>query len=144
AGMQIDTMAEYVRRRLGHWGEEFALHRESEYIGHKSKNMIATLIQPRGHMPPRDVGFQPLEVHLAAMQIEDIVTEIARHAPAMGWCMRAYHCGIGRRKCERHEQAMHLLRRAGMRTVTRAQYLDLVRRGTERVHGALVGAARGS
>ncbi len=82
--MQIDTMAEYVRRRLEHWGEEFALHRDCEYIGHKSKNMIATLIEHRGDMPPRDVGFKPLEVDLEAMQIEDIVTEIARHAPAMG------------------------------------------------------------
>ena len=141
--MQIDTMAEYVRRRLEHWGEEFALHRDCEYIGHKSKNMLAVLIEHRGDMPPRDVGFKPTEVDLEAMQIEDIVTEIARHAPAMGWCMRAYYCGIGRRKYERHEQAMCLLRRAGMRTVTRAQYLDLVRRGPERVHGALVGAARG-
>ena len=31
--MHVDTMNEYVRRRLEHWGDEFALARDCEYLG---------------------------------------------------------------------------------------------------------------
>lgn len=142
--MQIDTMSEYVRRRLERWGEEFALARDCEYLGHQSKNLLQVLIDHRGEMPGRTIGFKPLEVDAEAQQIEDIVFEIARHAPAMGWVMRAYYCGQGRRKVERWETANLLLANAGLGKVSLPSYLDVARRGTERVHGMLLGVARAS
>lgn len=140
--MQLDTMGEYVRRRLDRWGEYYALARDCEYLGHQSRNLIQVLIEHHGEMPARPIGFKPLEVDPEAQQIEDIVTEIARHAPAMGLVLRAYYCGSGRRKVERWETANELLRRAGLPEVSQPSYLDLARRGTERVHGCLLGIAR--
>ena len=140
--MQPDTMNEYVRRRLERWGEEFALAKDCEYLGHQSKNLLQVLIEHRGEMPGRTIGFKPLEVDAEAQQIEDIVFEIARHAPAIGWVLRAYYCGNGRRKFERWELANLLLANAGLQQVSRPSYLDMARRGTERVHGMLLGVAR--
>lgn len=140
--MQLDTMSEYVRRRLEHWGEEFALAKDCEYLGHQSKNLLQVLIEHRGEMPGRSIGFKPLEVNAEAQQIEDLVTEIGRHAPAMAWVLRAYYCGQGRRKVERWETANMLLANAGLGTVSQPSYLDLARRGTERIHGMLLGVAR--
>lgn len=140
--MQLDTMGEYVRRRLERWGEEFALSRDCEYLGHQSKNMLQVLIEHKGEMPARAVGFKPLEVNAEAQQIEDLVAEISRHAPVMGWVLRAYYCGQGRRKVERWETANMLLANAGLGMVSQPSYLDLARRGTERVHGMLLGVAR--
>lgn len=139
--MQPDTMNEYVRRRLERWGEEFALARDCEYLGHQSKNLLYVLMQHRG-MPGKATGFKPLEVDAEAQQVEDIVAEIGRHAPAMGWVMRAYYCGSGRRKFERWDLANLLLANAGLRKVSRPSYMDMARRGTERVHGMLLGFAR--
>lgn len=140
--MQLDTMSEYVRRRLERWGEEFALARDCEYLGHQSKNLLQVLIDHRGEMPGRTIGFKPLEVDSEAQQVEDIVFEIARHAPAMGWVLRAYYCGQGRRKVERWETANLLLASAGLAVLSQPSYLDMARRGTERVHGMLLGVAR--
>lgn len=140
--MQIDTMNEYVRRRLERWGMEFALARDCEYLGHVSKNILQVLIDHRGEMPGRAQGYKPLEVDMEAQQVEDIVFEIARHAPAIGWVLRAYYCGQGRRKVERWETANLLLASAGFAMVTQPSYLDMARRGTERVHGMLLGVAR--
>ena len=140
--MQLDTMSEYVRRRLERWGDEFALARDCEYLGHQSKNLLQVLIEHRGEMPGRTIGFKPLEVDAEAQQIEDIVAEIGRHAPALGWVMRAYYCGSGRRKFERWELANLLLASAKLQPVSRPSYLDMARRGTERVHGMLLGVAR--
>ncbi len=139
--MQPDTMNEYVRRRLERWGEEFALARDCDYLGHQSKNLLYVLMQHRG-MPGKATGFKPLEVDAEAQQIEDIVFEISRHAPAIGWVLRAYYCGQGRRKNERWETANLLLATAGLQTVSKPSYLDMARRGTERVHGMLLGFAR--
>ena len=139
--MQLDTMNEYVRRRLERWGEEFALARDCDYLGHQSKNLLYVLMQHRG-MPGKATGFKPLEVDTEAQQIEDIVFEISRHAPAIGWVLRAYYCGQGRRKNERWETANLLLATAGLQTVSKPSYLDMARRGTERVHGMLLGFAR--
>lgn len=139
--MQLDTMNEYVRRRLERWGEEFALAKDCEYLGHQSKNLLYVLMQHRG-MPGKATGFKPLEVDAEAQQIEDIVFEISRHAAAIGWVLRAYYCGNGRRKFERWELANLMLANAGLQQVSRPSYLDMARRGTERVHGMLLGVAR--
>jgi len=51
--MQLDTFGEYVRSRLEHWGGEYALHRDCEYLGFQSRNLLAVLIEHRGDMPGR-------------------------------------------------------------------------------------------
>jgi len=139
--MQLDTRAEYVRQRLEHWGEEFSLARDCEYLGHHSVNLLYVLMQHHG-MPGRAMGYKPLEVNAEAQQVEDIVAEIGRHAPPMGRVLRAYYCGQGRRKFERWETANMLLAGASLPVVSRPSYLDLARRGTDRVHGMLLGVAR--
>ena len=63
--MQPDTMNEYVRRRLERWGEEFALARDCDYLGHQSKNLLYVLMQHRG-MPGKATGFKSLEVDAEA------------------------------------------------------------------------------
>jgi hypothetical protein len=139
--MQPDTFGPYVRRRLEHWGDEFSLARDCEYLGHQSVNLLYVLMQHH-EMPGRATGYKPLEVNAEAQQIEDIVSEIARHAPAIGWVLRAYYCGSGRRKYERWETANMLLASADLAVVSRPSYLDMARRGAERVHGMLLGVAR--
>lgn len=47
--MQVDTFGAYVRAEWGHWGREFALHRDCDYLGHHSKNVLQILIEHRGH-----------------------------------------------------------------------------------------------
>lgn len=136
---QVDIMAEYVRRRLEHWGEEFALSRDVEYLGFSSTNLLHVLMQHHG-MPGRTTGYKPLETDAQAQQIEDIVSEIARHSPVMGWVLRAYYCGQGRRKFERHETANMLLASAGLPPLGRSAYMELAARGTERVLGMLMGS----
>ncbi len=138
--MQTDLMGEYVRRRLEHWGDEFALHKDCEYLGHASKNLLAVLMEHH-EMPGRATGYKPLEVNVEAQQVEDAVCEIGRHAPAIGWVLRAYYCGQGRKKNERWETANMLLSTAGLPMVSQASYLDMARRGTERVHGMLLAVA---
>ena len=61
--------------------------------------------------------------------------------PMPGAC-RPYYCGQGRRKFERFDTANLLLDRAGLKKVSKPSYLDMARRGTERVHGMLLGVAR--
>lgn len=140
--MQVDTFDSYVRRRLDHWGDEFSLERDCEYLGHQSRNLLQVLIEHRGEMPGRTIGYKPLEVNAEAQQIEDIVFEISRHAPVVGWVLRAYYCGSGRRKVERWETANMLLTNAKLAPVSQSSYLDIARRGTERVHGMLLGIAQ--
>jgi hypothetical protein len=139
---QIDTFVPYVRGRMEHWGVEFALHRDCEYLGHHSKNLLQVLIDHCGEMPGRVIGFKPLETDMQAQQIEDIVYEIGRHAPAISFVLRAYYCGKGRRKFERWETANMLLAYSGNEMVSQSSYIDMARRGTERVHGMLLGLAR--
>lgn len=104
-----DTLGPYVRRRLERWGEEFALSRDCEYLGHQSKNVLQVLIDHKGEMPARAVGFKPLEVDAEALQIEQIVTEIAKERLRIACALRAYWCGMGRRKVERYETALLLI-----------------------------------
>lgn len=138
---QVDTLGPYVRRRLDQWGDEFALSRDCEYLGHASKNMLQILIEHKGEMPARAIGFKPLEVNADALQVEQIVTEIARHNRVMAIVLRAYYCGQGRRKVERWETANLLLANAGQRMVTVDSYMDLARRGEDRVYGLLLHVA---
>lgn len=45
---QVNTFGVYVRGRLEEWGREFALHRDCEYLGHRSKDMLQVLVEHKG------------------------------------------------------------------------------------------------
>lgn len=137
--MQIDTFGAYVRAELEHWGREFALHRDCDYLGHHSKNLLAVLIEHEGEMPPPNVGYKPLETDARAQLVEDVVYRISRTDSQMACSLRGYYCGLGRRKVERYETALILMTNAGAPAVRVSAYLDLVRRGTERVRGVIEG-----
>lgn len=134
---QVDTFGEYVRRELDHWGTEFALRRDFEYLGHCSKNMLQVLIDHRGEMPPPNTGYKPLETDLRAQRIEDVVADIARDQLPIACVLRAYYCGSGRRKVERLETANLLLATSGQRLVKLRQYMSLHEIGLATVRGAL-------
>lgn len=137
--MQLDTFGAYVRAELEHWGEEFALHRDRDYLGRGPKSLLALLIEHKGDMPVRAIGFKPLETGARAQMIEDIVTSISHDNVAMACSLRAYYCGRGRRKVERFETAILLLANCGHRAVSNRQYLSLVELGFQRVRGRLEG-----
>ncbi|CAN7391796.1 hypothetical protein LJR143_002200 [Pseudoxanthomonas sp. LjRoot143] len=109
---QVDTFGLYVRARLEDWGREFALHRDCEYLGHRSKDMLQVLIEHRGELPPKVTGFKPLETDPLAQQIEDIVRDIAKHSVERACILRGYYCGMGRKGVERREVTEGLVRRA--------------------------------
>lgn len=148
---QIDTFGEYVRDRMDEWGREFALHRDCEYLGHQSVNMLQVLIDHKGEMPGRVQGFKPLEVSLTALQIERIITDVARDQPRLACCLRAYFCGSGRRKVERYETAIMLIANlelsdlpvgAKVKLPNVRQYMAMVSEGVAIVRGALIGIAQ--
>lgn len=136
---QIDTFGLYVRRRLEHWGEVFALAKDCDYLGHQSKNMLQVLIDHRGEMPERTQGFKPLEVDDQAMQIEVMVSDVARTDLPMACVLRGFYCGSGRRKVERWEQANWLLQAQMLRPVSVRSYLATAELGFERIRGRLEG-----
>ncbi|MCO7468856.1 hypothetical protein NJG16_02105 [Stenotrophomonas maltophilia] len=138
--MQTDYFGAYVRGELEHWGREFALHRDCEYIGHQSKNLLAVLMEHH-EMPGRAQGYKPMETDPRAQAIEDIVTDIARTDVSLACVLRGYYCGSGRRKEERWEQARQLLQLMGQRPVSVRQYLSMVELGFQRVRGRLEGSA---
>jgi hypothetical protein len=140
--MQVDTFGAYVRAELEHWGREYALHRDCDYLGHQSKNLLAVLIEHKGDMPGRTQGYKPLESDPRAQMIEDIVSNIGTDNVAMACALRGYHCGIGRRKVERFEMAVSLMKVCGVRPVSNRQYLNLVELGFQRVRGRLEGCAQ--
>lgn len=139
--MQADLFGAYVRAELEHWGREFALHRDCEYLGHQSKNVLAVLMEHEGEMPERTQGFKPLETDARAQVIEDIVADIARTDISLACVLRGYYCGSGRRKEERWEQAGQLLEAFGQRAVSVRHYLALAELGYQRVRGRLEGMA---
>lgn len=139
---EVDTFGAYVRTQLDHWGAEFALHRDCDYLGHFSKNMLQVLIEHRGEMPPPNTGYKPLETDSRAQLIEDIVTIIAREQRAIACVLRAYYCGRGRKKVERWETANLLLANAGLRTVGQRQYLVLHDLGFQAVRWSLIQPAK--
>lgn len=109
---QVDTFGLYVRARLEDWGREFALHRDCEYLGHRSKDMLQVLIEHRGELPPKVMGFKSLETDPLAQQIEDIVRDIAKHSVERACILRGYYCGLGRKGVERREVTEVFVRRA--------------------------------
>lgn len=129
-----------MRAELEHWGREFALHRDFEYLGHQSKNMLQVLIEHRGEMPPANVGYKPLETDVRAQRIEDLVAGIARSNASMSCVLRAYFCGTGRRKVERYETGL-LLATVGQPMMTPRAFLEMAKRGEDRVYGLLQGIA---
>lgn len=136
---QVDTFGAYVRAELEHWGREFALHRDFDYLGHFSKNMLQVLIEHRGELPPPNVGYKPLETDARAQLVEDIVSDIARTDVAIACVLRAYYAGLGRRKVERWETANLLLATVGQKPIGARQYLTVAELGFQRVRGRLEG-----
>lgn len=139
--MQVDTFGAYVRAELEHWGREYALHRDCDYLGHQSKNVLQVLIEHKGDMPGRAQGYKPLESDCRAQMIEDIVASIGRDNVAMVCSLRAFYCGQGRKKVERFETAILLMANCSHRAVSNRQYLNLVELGFQRVRGRLEGCA---
>ncbi len=127
--MQVDTFGLYVRAELEHWGVEFALHRDCEYLGHHSKNLLSVLIEHQGEMPGRVQGFKPLETDMRAQKIEDLIMEMSRQSVTLGCVMRAYYCGRGRRNNERWETANLLLANCGQPMLGVKAYLECHRVG---------------
>lgn len=139
---EVDTFGAYVRARLEAWGREFALHRDCEYLGHKSKDMLQILIEHRGEMPPRVIGFKPVEIPADEQQMEDIVADIARVNLPRAIVLRAYYCGSGRRGQERFETANAMLTASGLPTINRRRYFSEHEVGFESVRWILNGIAR--
>lgn len=135
---ETDLFGAYVRTRLEGWGREFAYCRDGELLGHQSKNILQTLIDHRGEMPGRVVGFKPLEVDLLALQVEDQVRGLFLHAPDQAWALRAYFCGSGRAKYERHA----LYNQLAGRNDTRKVYFAHIEAGTWWVRQGLLEEAR--
>lgn len=136
-----DIFGEYVRRRLEHWGEVFSLHRDVEWLGYASKNMLQVLIEHKGEMPARAQGYKPLEVDNDAEFIERVVSSMARKQTPVACVLRAYYCGRGRRKVERFETANLLLATAGEKTISQRHYLVLHDLGFAEVRGVVRGMA---
>lgn len=138
---QTDVFGAYVRTRLEEWGREFALHRDCEYLGHMSKNLLQILIDHKGELP-RGGGYKPLEVSAKAMQIEDIVADLARSNLVQACVLRAYYCGTGRRKTERWFTANQLIAYTGGRPVSERHYSTLHGLAVAHVRGFLTGLAQ--
>lgn len=136
---QVDTFGMYTRAELDHWGREFALYRDFDYLGHQSKNMLQVLVEHQGEMPPANVGYKPMETDMRAQRVEDIVASIARDQRSLACVLRAYYCGSGRRKVERHETANLLLTSCGERVVSARHYLTMHELAFQRVRGFLEG-----
>jgi hypothetical protein len=141
----LDTFGRYVRDRLDEWGREFSLARDCEYLGHQSRNMLQVLIEHRGEMPGKTQGYKPLEVSLPALQIEQLVAEIARDQPHIACTLRGYYCGAGRRKVERYETAILLIANVcgpNAKLPNVRMYLQHIEVGTAMIRGALIGIAQ--
>lgn len=136
--MTMSSAENYAHLRLDHWGDEFAYHRDHERLGHRSKDMLAVLIEHGGEMPPRPTGFKPLEVDLDALQIERLVHDLFLIAPHQAWALRAYYCSRGRRGVERYDCFRGLCGRG----YSRRSYFDFVAAGRAWVAARLCGHAR--
>jgi hypothetical protein len=134
----VCTFDAYVRMRLDAWGREFRLDRQHEQLGHRSKNMLAILIEHAGEIPPPNVGFKPLLIPPLEMQVEDIVRTVHADTPMMAAILRAYYCGSGRVGVERLAQARHL----ADSNISKRQFYTLHDLGFQRVAGALAVIAR--
>lgn len=137
----VDTFGAYVRHRLDEWGRCFALHRDCEYLGHRSKDMLQVLIEHRGEMPPRPTGYKPLEIPPLEQQIEDIVAGIARVNLTRATVLRGYYCGTGRRGVERLEITNEMLMRLDCSPLSRTRYFAEHAAGFDDVCDTLMGTA---
>jgi len=140
--MQVDTFGVYVKARLESWGREFALHRDCDYLGHRSKDMLQVLIEHKGELPPKTIGFKPLETDPMAQQIEDIVRDIAKHNVERACILRSFYCGIGRKGVERLEVANGMVRRvmnAPEYRLSRPRFFAEEEIGRAEVRGVLIG-----
>ncbi len=140
--MQVGTFGAYVRAELEHWGREYALHRDCDYLGHQSKNVLQVLIEHKGDMPGRAQGYKPLETDPRAQRIESVVFEISRYSVSRACVLRAFYCGQGRRGVERWETANRLLCHVGAKVVSRPKYYAEHEVGFAEVRGFLTGLAR--
>lgn len=140
--VQVDTFGAYTRARLSEWGKEFAFHRDCEFLGYSSKNLIQILMDHKGELPRSGGGFKPLEVSPTAQQIEDAIADLARSDLRPACVLRAYYCGSGRVKVERLETANMLLTSAGLPPIRERQYLTLHDLGFAHIRGFLGGIAQ--
>lgn len=138
---QSDEFGSYVGRRLDHWGDEYALHRDVEYLGYASKNILAILMAHKG-LPARATGFKPIESDPLAQQIEDAITELAKVNLPCANVMRAYYCGRGRRGVERYETALMLITHMGGKAISLRHYHTLRSVGDSFVADELLKIAR--
>lgn len=121
------------------WGDEFALHRDAEILGHKSKDMLQILVEHKGEMPSRPTGWRPEEVDLTALEVERAVCALVRAGGiSEACCLRAYYCGRGRVRVERLATARMLLRR----TISRRAFYSMVDTGFNFVARHLLESAR--
>lgn len=134
----INTFGVYTEKRLNAWGREFALHRDCEYLGHQSKNMLQVLIEHKGEMPARPTGFKPLEVDQDAFEVEVMVHELGILRPRAAHVLRAWYAGRGRVHVERLETACELI---GQK-ISRSQYRTLREVGFAHVEGQLMALSR--
>lgn len=121
---QIEEFSAYTRRRLEHWGDEFALCRDVEYLGYTSKNILKILMEHKG-MPGRAQGYKPIETDALAHQVEDVIADLSRLNRPCANVMRAYYCGRGRRSAERYETALMLITSMGDPAISLRHYHTL-------------------
>lgn len=138
---QVDTLNAYTRRRLEQWGEEFTLHRDLEWLGFASKNILQVLMEHKG-MPGRAQGYKPIETDMLAQEVEDLVSELSTLNRPASNVLRAYYGGRGRRTVERFETANLLITHMGDRMISMRQYQFLRLAGENFVHDKLIGKAR--
>lgn len=134
----ISEFDAYVERRLEHWGWEFALWREINPLGHKSKDILQVLIEHKGEMPRSDGGIKPEPFDPVAWQIEEIISGMSKDFREGAWVLRAYYAGSGRKNVERFESAKQMV---GREFSLRA-YHDFRKTAFHRVAGALAAIAR--
>lgn len=135
---QVDTVTRYVRGRLDHWGDEYALHRDGVWLGFAKRNVLAALIANGGYLGRGSSWTLTTE----ADEIEEIISSLAKLNLAAALVMRACYCGQGRRYVERLETARLLTATAGLGVITERQYRALRDVGDAFVAERLMKAAR--
>jgi hypothetical protein len=79
-------------------------------------------------------------VPLLELEVEQIVSAIAKENPRMACSLRAHFCGQGRRKVERYQQARDLVKMVegpATRPPSVRQHLSLVQGGVDHVAKSL-------
>lgn len=144
----VDTFGAYVSSRLKAWGREFALCRDVEWLGFASKSVLAVIMESGGQLAGRSSGYKPLDVSPEAMEIESLISDMARDQPRQACALRAFYCGSGRKKVERYETAVMLIANLERDIKPRPappglkRYLSLVDCGVAQIRGELQALAR--